>query len=88
MALTEEDNGCTEGEGGESETMVKTCVLVGFSECAEAKALISSLSEVHSDLVATEVTMQKFLGEMTATFSTPLNWRHFAVLHIYVSHLQ
>lgn len=71
MALTEEDNGCTEGEGGESETMVKTCVLVGFSECAEAKALISSLSEVHSDLVATEVTMQKFLVIMNGYQEQP-----------------
>lgn len=59
MALTDNDNGGTEGEGGEM--VAKACLLGGFSESAETKSIISSLADVHGDVVATEYTMEKFL---------------------------
>ncbi|KAK7939149.1 hypothetical protein WMY93_002475 [Mugilogobius chulae] len=60
MALPGND-GVTEPEGGESDILAKACLLGGFSDSEETKTLISSLSEVHEDLVATEVTLQRFL---------------------------
>ena len=60
MALSETENG---GSGGESDAIVQTCVLGGFSESAETRALISSLAEVHEDTVTTESATQRFLGE-------------------------
>lgn len=58
MALSDTDNG---GEGGESDVIA--CVLSGFSESGETRALISSLPEVHGDTVTTESATQRFLGE-------------------------
>lgn len=62
MALSDTDNG---GEGGESDVI--TCVLSGFSESGETRALISSLPEVHGDTVTTESATQRFLGETEFT---------------------
>lgn len=59
MALSETESGCSGGDGGES--IVKTCVLGGFTDSSETRALISSLPEVHGDLVTSESTMQRFL---------------------------
>uniref|UniRef100_A0A3B5AMD7 Tubulin-specific chaperone D n=1 Tax=Stegastes partitus TaxID=144197 RepID=A0A3B5AMD7_9TELE len=61
MALSETDNGCSGGEGGETDAIVKTCVLGGFSEGAETRALISSLPEVHGDMGTSESTTERFL---------------------------
>ncbi|XP_044187430.1 tubulin-specific chaperone D [Thunnus albacares] len=58
MALSETGNG---GEGGESDAIVQTCLLGGFSESRETRALISSLAEVHGDTVTTESATQRFL---------------------------
>ncbi len=63
MALSEVENGCSGGEGGESDAIVKTAVLGGFSESGETRALISSLPEVHGDTVTSESATQRFLGE-------------------------
>ncbi|XP_075941982.1 tubulin-specific chaperone D isoform X1 [Anarhichas minor] len=59
MALSETENGCPGGEGGES--IVQTCVLGGFSESSETRALLSSLLEVHGDIATTESATQRFL---------------------------
>ncbi|XP_059204389.1 tubulin-specific chaperone D isoform X2 [Centropristis striata] len=59
MALTEEEDGSPGGEGGES--IVQACVLGGFSESSETRALISGLPEVHGDLVTCESAAQRFL---------------------------
>uniref|UniRef100_A0A8C4I1L3 Tubulin-specific chaperone D n=1 Tax=Dicentrarchus labrax TaxID=13489 RepID=A0A8C4I1L3_DICLA len=61
MALSEIENGCPGGEGGESDLIVKACVLGGFSETVETRALISSLPEVHGDPVTSESTTERFL---------------------------
>ncbi|XP_072299328.1 tubulin-specific chaperone D [Eucyclogobius newberryi] len=58
MASPENDS--DGGEGGESDK-AEVCLLGGFSDSDETKRIISSASEVHGDVVATEVTMQKFL---------------------------
>uniref|UniRef100_A0A672ZPE7 Tubulin-specific chaperone D n=1 Tax=Sphaeramia orbicularis TaxID=375764 RepID=A0A672ZPE7_9TELE len=57
----ETDNGSSGGDGGESDIIVKTCVLGGFSESDETRALISSLPEVQGDMVSTESVTQRFL---------------------------
>ncbi|XP_070704399.1 tubulin-specific chaperone D [Pempheris klunzingeri] len=61
MALSETEEGCSGGEGGEPDVILKTCVLGGFSEGAETRALISSLPEVHGDTVTSESATQRFL---------------------------
>ncbi|XP_071329122.1 tubulin-specific chaperone D isoform X2 [Trachinotus anak] len=61
MALSDTENGCSGGKGGESDVIVTACVLGGFSESSETRALISSLPEVHGDTVASETATQKFL---------------------------
>ena len=61
MASSETDSGCPGGEEGES--FVKLCVLEGFSDSSETKALIASLPEVHGDMVTSERATEKFLGE-------------------------
>lgn len=66
MASSETENGCERGEGDESDVIVQTCVLGGFSESGETRALISSLPEVHGDMVTTESTTQRFLGKSSA----------------------
>lgn len=63
MALSETENGCSGGEGGESDAIVKAAVLGGFSESGETRDLISSLPEVHGDTVTSESATQRFLGE-------------------------
>lgn len=63
MTSSETENGCAGGERGESDVIVQTCVLGGFSESVETRALISSLAEVHGDTVTTESATQRFLGE-------------------------
>ncbi|KAF1379591.1 hypothetical protein PFLUV_G00177630 [Perca fluviatilis] len=59
MALSETENECPGGEGGES--IVQTCVLGGFGESCETRALLSSLPEVHGSIVTTESATQRFL---------------------------
>lgn len=59
MALSE-----TGGEAGEPETIVKASVLGGFSETAETKALLSILPEIHGNVVTSESTTERFLGEI------------------------
>ncbi|KAM7371735.1 hypothetical protein PAMP_008946 [Pampus punctatissimus] len=61
MASSETDIGCSGGEGGESDIIVQTHVLGDFSESGETRALISSLPEVHGDMVTTESATQRFL---------------------------
>uniref|UniRef100_A0A672IX42 Tubulin-specific chaperone D n=1 Tax=Salarias fasciatus TaxID=181472 RepID=A0A672IX42_SALFA len=61
MALTETENGYSGGDGDENDAIVKTCVLDGFSESAETRALICSLPEAHGDEKQTEIATQKFL---------------------------
>ncbi|KAM3598938.1 uncharacterized protein V6R79_024426 [Siganus canaliculatus] len=61
MALPETDNGCSNEDGGESDAIIKTCVLGGFTDSTETRALISSLPEVHENTVASESTTQRFL---------------------------
>uniref|UniRef100_A0A3Q3SV46 Tubulin-specific chaperone D n=1 Tax=Mastacembelus armatus TaxID=205130 RepID=A0A3Q3SV46_9TELE len=61
MALSETENGCSGGEVGDSDVIVKTCVLGGFAESDETRALISSLPEVHRDMVTSEPATQRFL---------------------------
>ncbi|XP_034075522.1 tubulin-specific chaperone D [Gymnodraco acuticeps] len=62
MASSETDSGCPGVEEGES--FVKLCVLEGFSESSETKALIASLPEVHGDMVTSERATEKFLVTM------------------------
>lgn len=62
MVLSEAEGGCSTGEGGES--IVNACVLGGFSESSETRDLLSSLLEIHGDIVAVEFATQRFLGEM------------------------
>uniref|UniRef100_A0A7N6B8D7 Tubulin-specific chaperone D n=1 Tax=Anabas testudineus TaxID=64144 RepID=A0A7N6B8D7_ANATE len=61
MALTETENGLSGGEEGESDVIVNTCVLGGFSESSETRALLSSLPEVHGAAATSESTTQRFL---------------------------
>ncbi|XP_076608803.1 tubulin-specific chaperone D [Chaetodon auriga] len=61
MALSETENGCSGGEGGESDAIVKACVLGGFSETGETRGLISSLPEVHEHKLSSESTTERFL---------------------------
>ncbi|KAI7803484.1 putative tubulin-specific chaperone D [Triplophysa rosa] len=48
----------------ESDVMSQTCVLSEFSECAEVRAVISSLPDIHHDLVCRENTFEKFVVTM------------------------
>uniref|UniRef100_UPI0037E9BBBB tubulin-specific chaperone D n=1 Tax=Semicossyphus pulcher TaxID=241346 RepID=UPI0037E9BBBB len=61
MVLSDKENGSSGGEGGESDAIVKTCVLGGFSESRETKALISTLPQVHGDTLQSESATQRFL---------------------------
>lgn len=63
MALSGTENGSSGGEGEEADVIVKSCVLSGFSESGETRALIASLPQVHGDMVSSESVTQKFLGE-------------------------
>lgn len=47
--------------GEEQEVMAQACVLSEFSDGAEARALISSLPDIHHDTVGRETTIEKFL---------------------------
>lgn len=49
--------------GEEPEVMAQACVLSEFSEGAEARALISSLPDIHHDTVGRETTIEKFVGK-------------------------
>lgn len=62
MALSDAENGSS-GEGGESDAVVKTCVLDGFSESGETRTLISSLPHIHGETVTSEPATERFLGE-------------------------
>uniref|UniRef100_A0A1A8BX37 Tubulin-specific chaperone D n=1 Tax=Nothobranchius kadleci TaxID=1051664 RepID=A0A1A8BX37_NOTKA len=59
MVLSETENGHSGGEE-ETDAIVKTCVLSGFSESSEVTTLISSLVEVHEDQRVREIVMQRF----------------------------
>lgn len=65
MAFAETENGF-EGGGEDADLMVRTCVMGGFSESGETRALISSLPEVHEDALTSESAIQRFLGETDA----------------------
>ncbi|XP_067472071.1 tubulin-specific chaperone D isoform X2 [Thunnus thynnus] len=85
MALSETGNG---GEGGESDAIVQTCLLGGFSESGETRALISSLAEVHGDTVTTESATQRFLVIMNRYQEQPhlldphLEWMFNMILEL------
>ena len=66
----ETESGCSGVEGDELDAVVSACVLGGFSEASEARALLSSLPEVHGDMMANESTTERFLGE------TDTHWVH------------
>ena len=63
MALSDKDNRASDGEQGESEPVVKTCVLGGFSHTQEVKGLICSLPEVHGDALTRERSAESFIGK-------------------------
>ena len=63
MAVADAESGCSGGDGPESDPVAKACVLDGFSERDETRALMSSLPEVHGDMKSTEFTTERFLGE-------------------------
>ena len=54
----------TSGEdGGEPDLVVGSCVLGGFSESDEIRALVASLPDIHGHAATKEVATEKFLGE-------------------------
>uniref|UniRef100_A0A671Z013 Tubulin-specific chaperone D n=1 Tax=Sparus aurata TaxID=8175 RepID=A0A671Z013_SPAAU len=57
----ETESGCSGGDGGELDAVVSACVLGGFSEASESRALLSSLPDVHGDMMASESTTERFL---------------------------
>uniref|UniRef100_A0A671Z020 Tubulin-specific chaperone D n=1 Tax=Sparus aurata TaxID=8175 RepID=A0A671Z020_SPAAU len=61
MTLMETESGCSGGDGGELDAVVSACVLGGFSEASESRALLSSLPDVHGDMMASESTTERFL---------------------------
>lgn len=63
MALEETENGFSGGEQGDSEAALKASVLGGFSHIDETKTLISSLPEVHADMLTRELTTERFAGK-------------------------
>lgn len=63
MALAETENGFSGGEQGDSEVALKASVLGGFSHIDETKTLISSLLEVHSEMLTSELTTERFGGK-------------------------
>lgn len=63
MALEETDSGCLGGEQGDSEAALKASVLGGFSHIDETKRLISSLAEVHAQMLTRELTTERFGGK-------------------------
>ncbi|XP_035036046.2 tubulin-specific chaperone D isoform X2 [Hippoglossus stenolepis] len=61
MAVTDAESGCPAGDGPEADPVARACVLDGFSERDETRALMSSLPEVHGDMKSTEFTTERFL---------------------------
>ncbi|XP_047427663.1 tubulin-specific chaperone D isoform X2 [Mugil cephalus] len=88
MVLLGTENGSSGGEGEEADVIVKTCVLSGFSEGDEIRALISSLAQVHGDMMASESATQKFLVIMNRYQEQPhlldphLEWMLTTILEI------
>ncbi|XP_040046893.2 tubulin-specific chaperone D [Gasterosteus aculeatus] len=86
MVLSEAEGGCSTGEGGES--IVNACVLGGFSESSETRDLLSSLLEIHGDIVAVEFATQRFLVIMNRYQEQPhlldphLEWMLNMILEI------
>ncbi|KAM8845147.1 tubulin-specific chaperone D isoform 1-T1 [Spinachia spinachia] len=86
MASSEAEGGCSAGEGGES--IVNACVLGGFSESGETRELLSSLLEVHDEMVAVEFATERFLVIMNRYQEQPhlldphLEWMLNMVLEI------
>lgn len=68
MALSEAENG---HEGGEADAIVKTCVLGGFSESRETRAIISSLPQIHGDCQQSEFSRERFLVIMNTYQEQP-----------------
>ncbi|XP_067237533.1 tubulin-specific chaperone D [Chanodichthys erythropterus] len=56
--------GVCNGEESESELTVQACVLSEFSESAEARALFSSLPDIHHDTASREAIIEKFVVMM------------------------
>ncbi|XP_068193131.1 tubulin-specific chaperone D [Antennarius striatus] len=61
MVLDESEKQNSGGEEGESDAIVKGCLLDGFSDMEDTRALISSLPTFHGDFRSTEVATQKLL---------------------------
>ncbi|XP_067313008.1 tubulin-specific chaperone D [Pseudorasbora parva] len=64
--------------GEESEVTAHACVLSEFSDSAEARALISSLPDIHHDTVSRETTIEKFVVMMDRYQEQP----HLLDLHL------
>nr|XP_046270183.1 tubulin-specific chaperone D [Scatophagus argus] len=64
MALSETENGCFGGEREKSDDIEQACVLGGFFEADETRALISSLPEVHGVPKSAESSKERFLVVM------------------------
>ncbi|KAM6904829.1 LOW QUALITY PROTEIN: tubulin-specific chaperone D [Xenentodon cancila] len=71
MASSERDHGGEEGEAGEADALVRTCVLSGFGESSETRTLIAGLAEVHGDPAASESATQRFLVIMNGYQEQP-----------------
>lgn len=73
MALSETENGCVGGEQGDLDAILKAPVLRGFSHSDEIKALISSLPEVHGEMLTSEQTTEKFRGKTVIRWFESVN---------------
>lgn len=63
MPLAETEDGCSGGEYGNSDVALKASALGGFSHIDETKALISSLPEVHGEMLTRELATERFGGK-------------------------
>lgn len=63
MALAEANNSRPGDEHGDSDVVLKASVLGGFGHIDETKALISSLPEVHGEMLTTELAAERFGGK-------------------------
>lgn len=76
----ETENGCSAGEQGDSEVVLKASVLGGFNHIDETKTLISSLPEVHSEMLTRELTTERFGGK---TFHSESAFKYSCFLIIF-----
>lgn len=71
MALADTEKACSGGEQAGSEVALNASVLGGFSHIDETKALISSLPEVHAEMLSRELATERFGGETFHPESNP-----------------